>query len=85
MASNGQGDVWQAPDKVKPGRGQPKSADMIRICHPSSRYPNGYVRFYNRGGQPMKADGRPGRDKHAETHFEIRPDGTYSVPKGWNP
>ncbi|MDN5764976.1 MAG: hypothetical protein L0H96_01975 [Humibacillus sp.] len=92
---NRQGDVWQAPDKVDSVSGQPKFAGMLRVCDPTTRYPGGYVRFYNRYGQPIKLDGQPAKnpktgfepakDFDDGTHFEIRPDGTFDLPKGWNP
>lgn len=85
VGNNREGDVWQAPDKVDVAKGQPKYADMLRVCDPTPRYPSGYVRFYNHEGQPIRTDGKPGRDQHPETHFEIRPDGTFPLPKGWNP
>jgi hypothetical protein len=46
-------------------------------------YTYGYTRFYNAAGQPLRLDGRPGTE--AETHIPIRPDGSYDLPRGWNP
>jgi len=95
IANNGDGVVWQRPEDMCP---LPKicGANSMRIADPASRtfpdangvktqyhYPYGYTRFYNEGGQPLKLDGKPGTE--AETHLPIRPDGTYDLPKGWNP
>lgn len=85
VAKNRKGEVWQAPDKMNPGWGEPDNRDCLRIGDPKPGYPDGYVRFYNSGGQPIKANGKPGRDRHDETHFKISPDGTFSRPQGWNP
>ncbi|GGL27941.1 hypothetical protein [Nocardia jinanensis] len=73
-ADNGKGVVWQKP-------GADRNADSVRVMEPTNRYPNGYVRFYNSGGQPINLDGKPG--PNSETHIAINPDGTYSLPKGW--
>lgn len=53
----------------------------IRIMNGTARYPRGYVRFYNKGGQPLDLKGKP-NDKPS-THFELNPDGSYSLPDGW--
>jgi len=73
-ADNGRGTVWQQPGAVG-------NANMVRVMEPTSRYPNGYVRFYNRHGQPVTMGGRPG--SRAETHVPIGPDGSYPTPDGW--
>ena len=75
-ADNGQGTVWQKP-------GATGNADMTRIMNPTSRYPNGYVRFYNSYGQPVGLDGRPG--PNSLTHIPLNPDGSYPLPSGWSP
>jgi hypothetical protein len=75
-ADNGQGMVWQKP-------GSTGNADMTRIMNPTSQYPNGYVRFYNRYGQPVGLDGRPG--PNSLTHIPLNPDGSYPLPSGWSP
>ncbi|MDN5767158.1 MAG: hypothetical protein L0H96_11420 [Humibacillus sp.] len=85
VAKNRQGDVWQAPDRVKLGKGQPENADTLRIEDPDWRYEHGCVRFYNSHGQPLTLDGRTGRAKADETHIKIAADGSYPLPKGWNP
>jgi hypothetical protein len=85
VANNGKGEVWQKPENVDPPPGTPRNANMVRIADADARYPHGYVRFYNEHGQPIRLDGRPGIDKDPETHVPIRPDGSYEVPKGWNP
>lgn len=73
-ADNGKGWVWQKP-------GAERNENMFRDAEPTDRYPNGYVRFYNKDGQPVDLNGKPG-DK-ASTHIPKNPDGTYPVPKGW--
>ncbi len=83
VAQNGRGEVWQAPERIAPGPGKPQNSDMIRILDPDDRYPYGCVRFYNSEGQPLRLDGRTG--PNAETHIAVRPDGTFDVPKGWDP
>lgn len=76
VSNNGNGRVWQRP-------GAQGNADSVRIQDPTSKYPDGYVRFYNKDGQPIDLEGKPtGPDK---THIPVNPDGTYPVPKGWNP
>ena len=73
-AENGKGLVFQRP-------GATGNADMFRIADPTEQAPNGYVRFYNKHGQPMGLDGKPGsRDS---SHFPIGPDGAYPLPEGW--
>jgi hypothetical protein len=76
VARNGQGEVWQRP-------GAAYDCDSIRIQDPSARYPHGSVRFYNQYGQPIDLHGKP--TGGPTTHIPINPDGTYPVPKGWNP
>ena len=54
------------------------NADMVRIMEPTPKYPDGYVRVYNSGGQPVDVFGKPGPP--ADTHIP----GTYSGPwPGW--
>ncbi|MBX3464683.1 MAG: hypothetical protein KF830_16055 [Planctomycetes bacterium] len=61
-ADNGKGIVYQRP-------GAQGNADMIRIMDPTSRYPSGYVRYYNQHGQPLDVLGRPaGREA---THIPL--------------
>ncbi len=74
LADNGKGWVWQKPGSVK-------NQNMFRDALPNDEYPNGYVRFYNEQGQPLKLDGKPGAP--SETHFPKNPDGTYPKPPGW--
>ncbi|NYF43487.1 RHS repeat-associated protein [Streptosporangium sandarakinum] len=73
-ADNGQGIVWQAPNSTG-------NANMIRVMNPSNHYQYGYVRFYNKHGQPVGLDGKPGPNSH--THIPLNPDGTYQLPVGW--
>lgn len=73
-ADNGKGSVWQKP-------GSTGNADMLRVMNPTGRYPDGYVRFTNKHGQPIGLDGKPG--SKADTHIPMNPDGTYPLPAGW--
>lgn len=73
-ADNGKGTVYQRP-------GATGNADSIRIMDQSSRYPHGYVRFYNEHGQPVDLSGKPG--PRPDTHIPRNPDGSYPVPEGW--
>jgi hypothetical protein len=73
-ADNGKGQVWQAP-------GATGNANMVRVMNATDRYPNGYVRFHNKYGQPIGLNGKPG--SRAETHIPMNPDGTYPLPMGW--
>jgi hypothetical protein len=75
VADSNRGWVWQRP-------GASGNADMLRVMDPTSRYPNGYARFYNDRGQPLGMDARPGTMD--ETHFPRDPEsGLWSVPEGW--
>ena len=77
MARNGKGEVWQRP-------GAPRdNADIDPDQDPTDRYPNGCVRFNNSYNQPLDVDGKP--TGKGATHIRIKPDGTYPIPKGWNP
>lgn len=49
------GHVYQRP-------GAFRNADSIRIMEPTSKYPSGYVRYYNSGNQPLDVFGNPGAD-----------------------
>ena len=73
-ADSGRGRVWQKP-------GSTRNSDMIRIMEPTQPYPYGYVRFYNKTGQPIGLDGKPG--PKSATHIPRRSDGTYPLPIGW--
>jgi hypothetical protein len=75
-ANNGKGTVWQRP-------GADGNADQTRIMDPGAdpRYPNGYVRFYNKYGQAVGLDGKPG--SIPDSHIPRNPDGTYPLPEGW--
>jgi hypothetical protein len=61
---NNLGGVWQRPGALG-------DADSIRIMEPGadSRYPNGYIRYYNRFGQPLDIYGKPG--DQASTHIPL--------------
>lgn len=74
LAENGKGWVWQKP-------GSEYNKNMFRDALPDNRYPNGYVRFYNEEGQPLRLDGKPG--SNPESHIPKNPDGTYPKPPGW--
>jgi hypothetical protein len=54
---------------------------MLRVMNPTGMYPSGYVRLYNKHGQPIGLDGKPGTK--AATHIPMNPDGTYPLPVGW--
>ncbi len=84
VADNGRGEVWQAPEKMNAAHGEPENADAVRIMDPKEDYPLGYVRFYNSHGQPLRLDGHTGTANGLDTHFPIRPDGTYDIPIGWH-
>ncbi|MEO7062094.1 MAG: hypothetical protein ABI083_20445 [Lapillicoccus sp.] len=85
VADNGKGEVWQRPDGVDAPKGSPKDANEVRIMDGNATYPDGYVRFYNEYGQPIRLDGKPGGSSDPLTHIPVRPDGTYDIPQGWNP
>jgi hypothetical protein len=55
VADNGRGIVYQRPGALR-------NADSIRIMEPTSKYPSGYVRYYNSGNQPLDVFGNPGAD-----------------------
>ncbi|MER6162389.1 polymorphic toxin-type HINT domain-containing protein [Streptomyces sp. NPDC001868] len=74
IADTGKGSVWQKP-------GSTGNADMLRVMNPTARYPDGYVRFTNKHGQPIGLNGKPG--SKADTHIPMNPDGTYPLPVGW--
>lgn len=84
VTDNGKGEVWQKP-------GSTGDANSVRIMEPTDRYPDGYVRYTNEHNQPIGLDGKPTvpngtkAENHAHTHIPMNPDGTYPVPKGWNP
>ncbi|MFW0793284.1 hypothetical protein AAFP30_05690 [Gordonia sp. CPCC 205515] len=73
-ADNGKGVVWQKP-------GSEGNSDTIRIMDPTSRYPDGYVRYYNSHGQPVTLENKPG--PNSQTHIPRNPDGSFPKPKGW--
>ncbi|NUO36008.1 MAG: hypothetical protein HOQ27_13235 [Dermatophilaceae bacterium] len=81
VAKNGKGEVWQDPDFI--GVKGNRNVNSMRIMEPTWRHPNGYVRFYNKHGQPIDIDGKPTGEDF--THLPIRADGTFDIPKGWNP
>ena len=85
VADNGKGEVWQNPENVNAPPGTPKNANSVRLMDGTDTYPDGYVRFYNEHGQPVRLDGKPGANNSPDTHIPVRPDGTYDLPAGWNP
>ncbi|MEY7972059.1 hypothetical protein AB8O38_08665 [Saccharomonospora xinjiangensis] len=74
IADNGKGVVYQEP-------GSSGNANMIRVMDATSRYPYGYVRFYNEAGQPVGLNGKPA--PRSETHIPRERDGSYPTPTGW--
>jgi hypothetical protein len=62
IADNNKGIVFQRP-------GATGNSDMIRIMEPTGVYPNGFVRYYNSGGQPLNLLGKPG--DQASTHIPL--------------
>jgi hypothetical protein len=60
MANNNKGLVFQRP-------GAEGNADIIRIMEPTPKNASGYVRVYNKAGQPMDVKGKPG--SNATTHI----------------
>ena len=52
---------------------------------PTWRYPNGYVRFYNCGAAVDDRMEPPVPISTKAPTYRIRRDGTFDVPKGWNP
>ncbi|MGC4960999.1 hypothetical protein [Gordonia sp. DT101] len=74
-ARNGKGVVWRPP-------GSQGDENSIRIMEPTPQHPNGYVRYYNKYGQPVDQQMKPtGPDL---THHDLGPDGQFpSVPSGW--
>ena len=84
-SKNGRGEVWQKP-------GATGDAYSMRVMDPTSRYPDGYVRYYNKDGHAIGLDGKqnvPGGGTKAQnrdhTHIAMKPDGTYPIPNGWSP
>jgi len=53
VADDGKGIVFQKP-------GSSGNANMVRIMDPKSGYPDGYIVYYERGGQPLDAAGNYG-------------------------
>lgn len=74
IANNGKGTVWQEP-------GVQGNANSLRVMDPTPRYQYGYVRFYNKHGQPIGLNGKPG--PQADTHIPCNSDGSYPLPAGW--
>ncbi|HUS63458.1 MAG TPA: hypothetical protein VMZ28_02905, partial [Kofleriaceae bacterium] len=70
--------LTQSDDKViifqRPGASG--ESESVRIMREGAAkkypYPNGYVRWYNKHGQPLNAAGKPG--SQADTHFGLGPD-----------
>ncbi|WP_156934861.1 hypothetical protein [Pseudonocardia spinosispora] len=77
-ADNGKGTVYQDPARAGVDNG-----NQVRVMDPGAdrRYPDGYVRFYNKNNQPVGLDGKPGNNAH--THIPQRSDGSYDLPQGW--
>jgi RHS repeat-associated protein len=64
-ADNGAGIVYQRP-------GATGNADSVRIMEPTGSYPEGYLTYYNGGGQPLDAEGSAGNPAgRAATHLPL--------------
>jgi len=70
-ADNNKGYVIQKPNPNKLN----KDADSIRVMYPTGRYPQGYVRYHNRHGQPLDIVGNnrfsTSQDAMNQTHIPI--------------
>jgi uncharacterized protein RhaS with RHS repeats len=66
-AANDQGWVFRGP-------GTTGNANIVRVGEPDAKNATGYVRYYNRFGQPLDALGNPGPDP--DTHLPLRGDGS---------
>ncbi|MFC1415450.1 hypothetical protein [Streptacidiphilus cavernicola] len=73
-SDNGKGTVWQAP-------GSNGNANSVCVMAATPRYANGYVRFYNSGGQPLGINGNPG--PNSATPIPLDQNGNYPLPTGW--
>ncbi|MGH7192021.1 MAG: hypothetical protein ACREJM_00635, partial [Candidatus Saccharimonadales bacterium] len=62
IANNGDWVNYQQP-------GATGNANMVRIADPTTRYPEGYMRYYNSYGQPLGPNGLPGSND--VTHFSL--------------
>ena len=71
VADNSRGVIYQRPGAVG-------NADSIRIMGPTASYPRGYLRYYNRHGQPLDVNGRPGSP--VATHISLEYTGPWP---GW--
>jgi hypothetical protein len=79
LPARGNGTIFQRPSDIGVGNGNQNS---VRIMNPGAHpgYAAGYLRFYNRHGQPVDAGGKPGRN--ATTHFDLS-SWSGHLPTGW--
>lgn len=70
-ANNDRGIVYQRP-------GAMGDAHSIRIMDPTPRHPNGYYVYYNKYGQPLDVNGKPGSPDATHISEDFK-----GVTKGW--
>jgi hypothetical protein len=63
QADNGKGVVFRKSGSVG-------DANSVRIMDPTSRYPDGYVVYYNESGQPLNRLGKP-QGTQADLHHSL--------------
>ncbi len=71
-AENGRGIIFRRPGATT------RNGDSVRIMEPTSRHPEGYYVYYNKQGQPLDVNGKPGSPD--ATHI---PEDYKGITKGW--